>query len=263
MSLKKKIEECSTNSKPSKLRKVELKMEEEIDNSTNSSMDTVSFPYDNDSNGVNGVSDDDLIYSDNVADRRLFYDATEGDIWKYKCSVELLDPASSHKVWVGVSGKTRPIKHYITTKDLDGELSTIFLNHRSRNVVKTACASFLRHNDPNHEWSSKDVFPEHPLHFSVVNDCLIITHMMNQLNPVSLTKEAVIQFIDKDWLLHRFTKYLHNKLELIEYGDNILTTNTSNHTSRSEFEQRWLDPPNRTLSSDDVWTILKKKYFSN
>ena len=41
-------------------------MEEEIDNSTNSSMDTVSFPYDNDSNGVNGVSDDDLIYSDNV-----------------------------------------------------------------------------------------------------------------------------------------------------------------------------------------------------
>ena len=73
MSLKKKIEECSTNSKPSKLRKVELKMEEEIDNSTNSSMDTVSFPYDNDSNGVNGVSDDDLIYSDNVADRRLFY----------------------------------------------------------------------------------------------------------------------------------------------------------------------------------------------
>ena len=151
MSLKKKIEECSTNSKPSKLRKVELKMEEEIDNSTNSSMDTVSFPYDNDSNGVNGVSDDDLIYSDNVADRRLFYDATEGDLWKYKYSVELLDLASSHKVWVGGSGKKHPIKHYITTKDLEGKLSTIFLNHRSRNEVKTACLSFLRHNDPNHE----------------------------------------------------------------------------------------------------------------
>ena len=84
--------------------------------------------------------------------------------------------------------------------------------------------------------------------------------MMNQLHPVSLTMEAVIQYIDKDCLLQRFTKFLHNKLELIKYGDNILTTNTSNHTSRDDFEERLLNPPNRTLSCEDIWTILRKKY---
>ena len=150
---------------------------------------------------------------------------------------------------------------YITTKNHEGKLSTIFLNHKSRDVVKTACLCFIRHNDPNHEWSNKGVLPEHRLHFSVVDDCLIITHMMNQLQPVSLTKEAVIQFVDKDWFLHRFTKYLHNKLELIEYGSNILTTSIGNHTTRSEFEERWANPPNRSLSSEEVWCLLKK-YFA-
>ena len=255
MNQKKKMEECSTNVKPSKLSRVELKMEEEIVNSTNTSMG------DNDTNSGNDKVDDDLIYSGDVSDRRLFYDATDGDLWKYKYSVELLDPASPHKVWVGVSGKTFPIRHYITTRNIEGELSTIFLDHGSRNIVKTACASFLRHDDPNHEWGNNmNVSHDHPLHFGVDNDCLIITHRMKQSHPVSLTKEEVIQLIDKDWLLHRFTKYLHNKLILIEYGEDIITTNTSPQLSRSEFEQRWLNPPNRTLPSDDVWTLLKKKY---
>ena len=174
MTLKKKMEECSTNVKPSKLSRVELKMKEEIVNSTNSSMG------DNDSNSANDEVDDDLIYSGDVTDRRLFYDATDGDLWKYKYSVELSDPASSHKVWVGVSGKTFPIRHYITTRNIEGELSTIFLDHGSRNIVKTACASFVRHDDPNHEWSNMNVSHDHPLHFGVDNDCLIITHMMKQ-----------------------------------------------------------------------------------
>ena len=60
MNLKKKIDECSTNEKPSKLRRGELKMKEEIVNSTNSSMG------DNDSNSANDEVDDDLIYSENV-----------------------------------------------------------------------------------------------------------------------------------------------------------------------------------------------------
>ena len=255
MNLKKKIEECSTTTNPSKLRKVKLEMKEEIDNSTNSSMDSELFLCDNDTNSEN--VDDDLIYSNNVSDRRLFYEATEGDLYKYKYSVELVDPASPHRVWVGVTAKTHPIKHYITTKDHNGKLSTIFHNHRSKYVVMSACTSFLRHNDPNHD----GVLPEDPLHFSVVDVCLIITNMMNQLHPVSLTKEAVIQYIDKECLLQRFTKFLHNKLELIKYGDNILTTNTSHHTSRREFDQRWLNPPNRTLTSDNVWDLLKKNIF--
>ena len=82
MNLKKKIEECSTTTNPSKLRKVKLEMKEEIDNSTNSSMDSELFLCDNDTNSENG--DDDLIYSNNVSDRRLFYEATEGDLYKYK-----------------------------------------------------------------------------------------------------------------------------------------------------------------------------------
>ena len=249
MNLKKKIVESSTNEKPSKLPREELEMEEEIENSTNSSMDD------------NDEVDHDLIYSENVSDRRLFYEAANGDLYKYKHSLELLDSASPHKVWVGVSGKTLPIRHYITTKNIEGQLSTIFLDHGSRNVVKKASVSFLRHNDPNHEWSNKNGFPDHPLHFEVVNDCLIITHMMNQSHPVSLTREEVIQLIEKEWILHRFTKYLQNKLQLLEYGEDILTTNTSHHISRSEFEQGWLNPPNRTLSSDDVWTLLKRKYL--
>ena len=301
MSLKKKIVESSTNEKPSKLSRKELEIErvleisrinpkKKIDKKPSklSRMELeIEGPFENPTMNlkkekigeepsefsmeeliIEGVFEDDndegyddLIYSENVSDRRLFYDATNGDLYKYKYSVELMDSASPHKVWFGVSAKTLPIRHYITSKNIEGQLSTIFLDHGSRNVVKSASTSFLRYNDPNHEWADKNVIPDHPLHFGVTNDCLIITHMMNQSHQVSLTKEEVIQLIEKEWLLHRFTKYLHNKLQLIEYGENILTTNTPNHISRSEFGKRWLNPPNKTLSSDEVWTLLKRKYL--
>lgn len=253
MNPKNKREECVGN--PSKLCKSDLN--EESHNSTNLSMDSDSIPSDNGSNSENGG---DLIYSDSVSDRKLFFETTDGDLWKNKCNIELLDPSASCRVWIGVTGNTHPIKHYITSKDINGKLSTIFLDHRSRHVVKTACVSFLRHGDPNQEWVREKISPGDKLHFSVDGDCLIISNLMNQLASVTLSKPAVIQFIDKDWVLHRFTKFLHNKLELIAYGENILTTNTSNHTSRDDFIERWLNPPNRTLSCEDIWTILRKKY---
>ena len=300
MSLKKKIVESSTNEKPSKLSRKELEIErvleisrinpkKKIDEKPSklSRMELeIEGPFENSTRNlkkekideeptklsmeelIEGVFDDDndevdndLIYSENVSDRRLFYDAANGDLYKYKHSLELTDSTSSHKVWFGVSGKSHPIRHYITTKNIEGQLSTIFLDQGSRNVIKSASTSFLRYNDPNHEWANMNVFPDHPLHFGVDNDCLIITHMMKQSHPVSLTKQEVIQLIEKDWVLHRFTKYLHNKLQLIEYGEVILITNTPQHISRSEFEKKWLNPPNKSLSCDDVWTILKRKYL--
>ena len=241
----------------------ELKNKEEnLNNSTKVEKESDTFST---GNGYNDNSsedceiDEDLIYAGNVSDRRLFYDAADGDLQKYKLSVELDDPTLPNQVWVGVTGKSCSIKHYITIKDQNGKVSTIFLDHMNRNIVKTAFASFLQHGDPNQLWK-KDLLP-HPLHFSTEDDCLIIGHTFNHLWSVMLTKDTINQFYEKEWELERFIKYLHNKHELIRYGENILSDCTSKRISRQEFGRRWVKPPNRSLSLDDVWIFLKKKYL--
>ena len=178
---------------------------------------------DNDNSVYDGEIVEDLIHADNVSDRRLFYDATDGNVEKYKFSVALDDHTSTNQIWVGVTAKTYPIKHYITMKDENGKLSTIFLDHINRNILKTAFASFLQTGNPNQLWRQDGVLSPHPLHFSTAEDCLIITHILKPLEPVVFTKEAINQFYDKEWVLERFIKYLHNKHELLRYGKNILS----------------------------------------
>ena len=216
---------------------------------------------DNDNSVYDGEIVEDLIHTDNVSDRRLFYDATDGNVEKYKFSVALDDHTSTNQIWVGVTAKTCPIKHYITMKDENGKLATIFLDHINRNILKTAFASFLQTGNPNQLWRRDGVLSPHPLQFSTADDCLIITHVLNPLEPVVFTKEAINQFYDKEWVLERFVKYLHNKNELMRYGENILSVCTSKCISRQEFGRMWMKPPNRTLSLDDVWNLLKKKYL--
>ena len=104
---------------------------------------------DNDNSVYDGEIVEDLIHKDNVSDRRLFYDATDGNVEKYKFCVALDDHTSPNQIWVGVTAKTCPIKHYITMKDENGKLTTIFLDHMNRNILKTAFASFLQTGNPN------------------------------------------------------------------------------------------------------------------
>ena len=248
---------------PTKADASELKNKEE-NTPTGVEEGSESLPVeknDNDNSVYDGEIVEDLIHKDNVSDRRLFYDATDGNVEKYKFCVALDDHTSPNQIWVGVTAKTCPIKHYITMKDENGKLTTIFLDHMNRNILKTAFASFLQTGNPNQLWKRDGVLSPHPLHFSTADDSLIITHIMNPLEPVVFTKEAINQFYDKEWVLERFIKYLHNKNELMRYGENILSVCTSKCISRQEFGRRWMKPPNRTLSLDDVWNLLKKKYL--
>ena len=242
-----------------------LKLEEIVNEENLTNMDSDIIPREK-LDGVNLSEDEsieeEMIHSGNVSDRRLFYDATDGDLWKFKSSVELVDPKLSSRVWVGVSGKSHPIQHYITMKDQNGKLSTIFFDHMGKNIVKSGIASFIQHGCPNKNWKKDGVSSTHPLHFSSTGDCLVITHILRSSEPVVLTKDMCIQFYDgAEVILHRFTKYLHNRNELLHFGENILSTNTSNHITKQEFGERWLNPPNKMFTVEDVWTLLKKKYL--
>ena len=236
MDSKKKNEAVRPPPTPTKPSKLELKMED----STN--MDSHIIPREKLDDIVSTedvVIVEDLIHSGNVSDRRLFYDATDGDLWKYKLSVELVDPKSSSRVWTGVSGKSHPIQHYITMRDQNDKLSNIFLDRMGKNIVKTGIVSFIQHGCPNKNWKKDGISSTQPLHFSTVDDCLIITHILRSSQPVVLTKDMCIQFYEgAEVLLHRFTKYIHNRNELLQFGENILSSNTSNHISRQEFGER-------------------------
>ena len=156
MDSKKKNESVRPPPTPTKPLKLELKMEGGIANTENSTnMDSDMIPrekIDKNNSIEDGVIQEDLIHSGNVSDRRLFYDAADGDLWKYKLSVELVDPKSTTRVWSGVSGKLHPIQCYITMKDQNDKLSTIFLDHMGKNIVKSGIAYFLQHGCPNKNW---------------------------------------------------------------------------------------------------------------
>ena len=60
-------------------------------------------------------------------------------------------------------------------------------------------------------------------------------------------------------------KYILKKGEIVEYGDNILTSSAiaSNNISKQEFKIKFdgSHPPNTMLNAYEVWSILKKKYL--
>ena len=61
-------------------------------------------------------------------------------------------------------------------------------------------------------------------------------------------------------------KYILKKTEIVEYGDNILTSFviTSSNISKQEFKNKFdsTNPPNTMLNAYEVWSILKKKYLN-
>ena len=73
------------------------------------------------------------------------------------------------------------------------------------------------------------------------------------------------QYWVKKWELERFMKYILKKGEIVEYGDNILTSSAiaSSNISKQEFKNKFdsSHPPNTMLNAYEVWSILKKKYL--
>ena len=82
---------------------------------------------------------DDYISARCVNDRKLFMNCVNGDIEKYKTNVKL-ELSNQQTVWVGVAARPT-FYYYICTKNSDGTMTTLFIDHNEKIQFDTAIKS--------------------------------------------------------------------------------------------------------------------------
>ena len=220
------------------------------------------------------VDASNFIHRSVVVDRNLFHECSNGDLEKLKYSVRLDSYSNLPTLWVGVTGKCSPFKAYICQKNEDNVMSSFYTDIETFNRVH---ANLIGFGEKGKDYQPFEVDNKSPrtTTLSISNHeqqgpLLVLNHnapIGKNVKEVKFDLQMVKQYIAQCWSLRRFISYLKKREDILKFGESIILQ-TDTIDNNEEFGREWFieafdasTPPNRVLTSSDVWTLLKKKYM--